>query len=153
MIKLSSSPGSHREIRNTDTTEEETFKQPPETAAAVAGLRGQSSLPRKALPGAFQSDTPPPAARRSALDPSHPQETCCAQDLDVCLIFLARISSLLVMELLASGLEGQHGWEKANTHSPQNVFEANKFMELDHGRLFFPLEEKVQDPNGPCCPT
>lgn len=48
MIKLSSSPDSHREMRNTNTTEVELFKQPPETAAAAAPLQGgHSSLLRK----------------------------------------------------------------------------------------------------------
>lgn len=99
MIKLSSSPDSHREMRNANTTEVELFEQLPETAAAVARPRrpelpSEKALGRKALPGAFQSDTPPAARRRSALDPSHPRETCCAQDLDAYLIFQARISSL-----------------------------------------------------------
>lgn len=52
------------------------------------------------------------------------------------------------MELLASGQDaGSAAWMGKGQHAlPENVFEANKLMELDHGRLFFPPKEKVQDP-------
>lgn len=53
------------------------------------------------------------------------------------------------MELLASGQDaGRAAWTGKGQHAlPENVFEANKLMELDHGRLFFlSPKEKVQDP-------
>lgn len=60
------------------------------------------------------------------------------------------------MELLASGQDaGSAAWMGKGQHAlPENVFEGNKLMELDHGRLFFfPLKKKSRIQNTPCCPT
>lgn len=72
-------------------------------------------------------------------------------------ILLSRQEFLLcpVMELLKSGQDaGRAASTGEGQHTlPKNVFEANKLMELDHGRLFFSLKKKPRIQNTACCPT
>lgn len=162
MIKLSSSPDSHGQTRNTNTTEVELFKQPPETAAAAAPLRGdRSSLLRKGWKERhcqeLSSQTLLLQRQEEHPGPKPPLgDLLCPRPRCVSYFPGKNFFSVWWWNCLRQGrmLEGQHGREKANMHSQKMYLrQTSSWNLIMEGSFFFPLKKKSRIQNTPCCPT